>query len=297
MVSGYAHRATSSSLSPQSFEALQNLGWRRVGRLLHCPDTRQSCCAPYLVQLDVRDFKPSRDQRQTINRFTRYILGDAYIKEANRQYPKSREEAQAHNNTFSLLARIHEPRYMNVKLPPEPAHRFEVTLEDDCFTVEKHQVYSNYKETIHNAPPEERSATFFRQKFCESPLRTDFQNPSDGEKLKLGSYHQCYRLDGKLVAVGVLDILPDCINSVCFFLLDEVRKHCLGKLSVLYEIALALEGGWRWWTSGDYVHDCSKVQYKLDYEPQYVLEPDSLQWLYLDKEILKSLKNGSFSRL
>jgi arginine-tRNA-protein transferase len=32
--------------------------------------------------------------------------------------------------------------------------------------------------------------------------------------MKLGSYHQCYRLDGKLVAVAVLDLLPHAVSSV-----------------------------------------------------------------------------------
>lgn len=36
----------------------------------------------------------------------------------------------------------------------------------------------------------------------------------DDKVLKLGSYHQCYRLDGQLVAVGVLDLLPHAVSSV-----------------------------------------------------------------------------------
>lgn len=36
-----------------------------------------------------------------------------------------------------------------------------------------------------------------------------------GEKeQRLGSYHQCYRLNGRLVAVVVLDLLPGCVSSV-----------------------------------------------------------------------------------
>ena len=31
-----------------------------------------------------------------------------------------------------------------------------------------------------------------------------------------GSYHQLYRLDGELVAMGVIDILPHCVSSVYF---------------------------------------------------------------------------------
>ena len=31
---------------------------------------------------------------------------------------------------------------------------------------------------------------------------------------KLGSWHQCYRLDGKLIAVAVLDFVPNGVSSV-----------------------------------------------------------------------------------
>ena len=36
----------------------------------------------------------------------------------------------------------------------------------------------------------------------------------NGQEQKLGSYHQCYRLDGRLVAMGVLDLLPTSVSSV-----------------------------------------------------------------------------------
>jgi arginine-tRNA-protein transferase len=32
-----------------------------------------------------------------------------------------------------------------------------------------------------------------------------------------GAFHQLYRIDGKLIAVGVIDILPICLSSVYLF--------------------------------------------------------------------------------
>ena len=32
-----------------------------------------------------------------------------------------------------------------------------------------------------------------------------------------GSFHQHYLLDGKIIAVGVVDILPNCISSVYLY--------------------------------------------------------------------------------
>jgi arginine-tRNA-protein transferase len=45
-----------------------------------------------------------------------------------------------------------------------------------------------------------------------------------------GSYHQLYRLDGRLVGMGVIDILPSCVSSVYFMWEKEYEKFLLGKV-------------------------------------------------------------------
>jgi arginyl-tRNA---protein transferase len=109
---------------------------------------------------------------------------------------------------------------------------------------------------------------------------------ADSKEKKLGSFHQCYRLDGKLVAMGVLDLLPHCVSAVYFMYHESIRQHNPGKLGALREIALALDAGYRWWYSGFYIHSCPKMRYKVDYSPQYVLDPETLEWDVLDKEAL-----------
>lgn len=39
-----------------------------------------------------------------------------------------------------------------------------------------------------------------------------------------------YRLDGELIAVGVLDILPGCVSSVYFMYNAKWEKFSLGKV-------------------------------------------------------------------
>lgn len=50
---------------------------------------------------------------------------------------------------------------------------------------------------------------------------------------KYGAYHQLYRLDGKLIAMGVIDILPNCVSSVYFMYEKEWEKFSLGKVSTV----------------------------------------------------------------
>lgn len=184
-----------------------------------------------------------------------------------------------------------------MKTPPEPAHRLVITLEEDNFTEEKYQVYDNYQRVVHKDPPEDRTPRAFERFLCSSPLRREVMLGSDGRQRKLGSYHQCYRLDGVLVAIGVLDLLPDCVSSVYFLYHESIHKYAPGKLGAMHEIALASEEGYRWWYPGFYIHNCPKMKYKIDYSPQFILDPHSLDWDPLDQNVLDLLDKKSFFSL
>ncbi|KAF4428375.1 arginine-tRNA-protein transferase [Fusarium austroafricanum] len=271
--------------------------WRRSGTLMYRPDQRRSCCPHYTIRLDSSQFKPSRDQRQTVNRFNKYVMGDNYMKEATRLYPKSRDQAKKRDNHFDLVERIHEAEDANLKNPPEAAHKLVVTLEHDDFTEEKFAVYQNYQAVVHKEAPNEITKTGFRRFLCDSPLRREKMVSPAGRDRRLGSYHQCYRLDGKLVAIGVLDLLPECVSSVYFLYHESIHQHAPGKLGALYEIALSIEEGYGWWYPGYYIHSCPKMWYKIDYSPQFVLDPVSLTWDSLDRTVLDLLDKKPFVSL
>ena len=48
-----------------------------------------------------------------------------------------------------------------------------------------------------------------------------------------GSFHQHYLLDGKLIAVGVIDILPHCVSSVYLYYDPDYSFLSLGTYSAL----------------------------------------------------------------
>ena len=54
--------------------------------------------------------------------------------------------------------------------------------------------------------------------------------------VEFGSYHQYYHLNGRLIAVGVVDVLPECLSSVYCFYDPEFRFLALGKYVALKEI-------------------------------------------------------------
>jgi arginine-tRNA-protein transferase len=171
-----------------------------------------------------------------------------------------------------------------VKRPPEPAHRFEVTLEPAAFSHEKYELFHNYQQNVHKEKPTQISQSGFTRFLCESPLAKTSREVN-GKTQLLGSYHQCYRLDGRLIAMGVLDLLPHCVSGVYFLYHSDVEHWHFGKLSALRETALTLEGGYQYYYMGYYIHSCTKMRYKGDYSPQHVLDPETYEWNPLDGEL------------
>lgn len=67
-----------------------------------------------IFRLPVDQFKPRRDQRQAVNRWNKYVLGDEYVKESAKLHPKSKAE-KARRNEFDLVTAVHESEYVNLK--------------------------------------------------------------------------------------------------------------------------------------------------------------------------------------
>jgi len=292
----FSYYAQAQSLEPSFYLALLDRGWRRSGTLLYKPDLRESCCPQYTIRLHSDSFHASKDQRQVLNRFNKWVLGEKYIKESARLYPKSRAQAKKRNTDFDLIERVHESEEQQLMTPPQPEHAFSVNLESDAFTEEKFALFENYQRVVHHEPPHRITRKSFKNFLCSSPLVSSVE-AIDGKERQLGSYHQCYRIDGKLVAVGVLDLLPQCVSAVYFMYHESVHTHGFGKLGALREIALAKEEGYRYWYSGFYIHECIKMRYKADFVPQEILDPVSYSWDVLDTSLKQKLDQNKFVSL
>lgn len=59
----------------------------------------------------------------------------------------------------------------------------------------------------------------------------------DGPEVGYGSFHQQYWLDGRIVAVGVIDILPTCVSSVYLYYHPDFASLSLGSYSALRSVA------------------------------------------------------------
>lgn len=93
-------------------------------------------------------------------------------------------------------------------------------------------------------------------------------------------------MDGKLIAVGVLDILPTCVSSVYLYYDPGYSDLKLGTIAAMREALLVRElrargGPWakmQYYLLGYYVHTCTKMRYKADYRPSELLDQQDGTW-------------------
>ncbi|KAI0306980.1 arginine-tRNA-protein transferase [Multifurca ochricompacta] len=280
---GYCHSTSWSSFQAASLHAYRmscsvyqmmiDRGWRRSGSYCYKPDLKRSCCPQYTIKLDATEFKASKSQRKLVNRWTRFVLGGDNSKGSSK------------GPHFVLEDAIHASESSS-KSANKPAHTFEVTLEPSSYTDEKFALYRSYEEHIHKKP--EKTSSGFRRFLVTTPLQREPIPYPSAPPAHLpphyGSYHQLYRLDGRLVAMGVIDILPSCVSSVYFMWEKEYERFSLGKLSALREISLAKElhdagiAQLKHLYMGYYIHTCQKMKYKGEYSPSFLADPEDFTW-------------------
>ncbi|XP_024529360.1 arginyl-tRNA--protein transferase 1 [Selaginella moellendorffii] len=177
-----------------------------------------------------------------------------------------------------------------------PVHRvkrtLEVRMQRSAFDRESFELYKKYQVLVHNDKQVLESS--YRRFLVDSPL-LPFQSASTS----YGSFHQQYRIDGRLVAVGVVDILPKCLSSKYLFWDPDFAFLSLGKFSALQEIEwvkAAAEPSLQYYYLGYYIHSCPKMRYKAAYAPAELLCPLTLKWIPFG--IARPLvETGAFVRL
>ena len=120
---------------------------------------------------------------------------------------------------------------------------------------------------IHKDKPEETSIKSWTRFLRRNPFRED-------ESTFLGLYHCHYRLNGeslsilltshvgflgRLICVGVLDYLPDCLSSVYLYYDTDFSFLNLGTYSAVMEIYLSQLVKKPFYYMGYYIHRCVGV--------------------------------------
>ncbi|KAI1796274.1 arginine-tRNA-protein transferase [Ganoderma leucocontextum] len=293
----HAAEGVAEVISCRVYQEMMDRGWRRSGTYFYRPDLKRSCCPQYTIRLDALQFAPSKSQRKVVNKFNRFIMHgdqkdqDTPVNGSDGTSKKGKSKGKGkEEHKFKLTDDIRAVESM-VLGEQNAAHKYEVVLEQSSFTTEKFALYESYQKNIHN--DDDITARGFTRFLCKSPLVLQVIDYPSGRPAGLpqfyGSYHQLHKVDGKLVAMSVLDITPNCVSSVYFMYEKEWEKFTLGKLSAMREVSLVKEmhaaglTNMKFLYLGLYVHTCMKMRYKGEYSPTYMMDPEEYEWFPLEK--------------
>ena len=164
-----------------------------------------------------------------------------------------------------------------------PEDRLTVETVPTQFIQEAYELYNSYHIAKHDKPKKSRYS------YCEhvvnSPMRNQY---SKGGPIEYGTYHQLYRLDGKLVAVGVIDIIPNGVISIYMWydMSKDVSKYSFGVYSALKEIEYAQklrekDPNIRYYYMQGWNGNNHKLAYKSNYEPEEFYSPcTASDWVF-----------------
>ncbi|XP_040608978.1 arginyl-tRNA--protein transferase 1 isoform X6 [Mesocricetus auratus] len=222
------------------------------------------------------------------------------------------EGFQAQGQPASLLpkAKSNQPKSLEdlifESLPENASHKLEVRVvrstppspQFKATFQESYQVYKRYQMIIHKDPPDKPTVSQFTRFLCNSPLEAE--HPANGPECGYGSFHQQYWLDGKIIAVGVIDILPYCVSSVYLYYDPDYSFLSLGVYSALREIAFTRQlhektSQLSYYYMGFYIHSCPKMRYKGQYRPSDLLCPETYVWVPIE-QCLPSLDISKYCR-
>ncbi len=91
-----------------------------------------------------------------------------------------------------------------------------------------------------------------------------------------------YRVEDKLVAVAVTDLLDEGFSALYTFFDPTLASRSLGVFSVLKQAELAKAAGKKWLYLGYWIEDCQKMAYKSNYQPLEGFINN--QWQKVDKK-------------
>ncbi|XP_004838856.1 arginyl-tRNA--protein transferase 1 isoform X10 [Heterocephalus glaber] len=242
-----------------------------------------------------RKAKEIRKERKMLKLMQQNPAGEFESFQAQGQPPKAKS-----NQPKSLEDLIFE------SLPENASHKLEVRVvrssppssQFKATFQESYQVYKRYQMVIHKDPPDKPTVSQFTRFLCSSPLEAE--NPPNGPECGYGSFHQQYWLDGKIIAVGVIDILPYCVSSVYLYYDPDYSFLSLGVYSALREIAFTRQlhektSQLSYYYMGFYIHSCPKMKYKGQYRPSDLLCPETYVWVPIE-QCLPSLENSKYCR-
>ena len=235
------------------------------------------------------------------------------IKEIKKEKKEKKEKPKKpikEKYTFDYFQEfVNEPE---IYLPLKHKYTFEVT-DKIKINNEKFQVYKKYQMNVHKDPESKVDYSRFDDSWGKSTLKDNIgiKLPADlATKTKhpeiypknYGCYNFIHRIDGKIVAVGIVDILPTFLSSVYLYYDTDYQFLDLGVFTAIIEIEYAksfhalIDKNFKYYTMGFYSENVQKLRYKGFYYPTQILDRFTMNFVYLH-DVQNILKEGKHVQL
>ena len=177
-----------------------------------------------------------------------------------------------------------------------PTERLTVETKLAQFDRDAYDLYNEYHMEKHDKP--RKSEYSYCEHIVNSPII-----PQTIDGIEYGTYHQHYRLDGKLVAIGTIDVVPKGMISIYMWytVAKEVAKFSFGVYSTLKEIEFVCELSKRnpnmqYYYLQGWNGNNKKLAYKANYSPEDFYCPCIVQDWVASLEEVDQAKEECISR-
>ena len=175
-------------------------------------------------------------------------------------------------------------------------------------TEEKIEIYKKYQMAIHKDKESDCTKESYNRSWGASNLISEENIIKLPENLqeetkkifpkKYGTYNFFHKIDGKIIAIGVWDILPTSLSSVYLYYDPEYSFLDMGTLTAIKEIEYVksfhdlIDSKFKYYVMGFYIDNCVKMKYKGHFHPTEILDPFTLNFVNLDdvRNIIKDNK-------
>lgn len=149
---------------------------------------------------------------------------------------------------------------------------------------ESFKVFVKFQNTVLKEAESDWSFSKWSRCFIDCPVPYDESGTGPG----YGNFHQQYILDGKIIAVGVITLIPNALVTEYFYYDPDYGFLTLGVYSALNEICYMNElhlsdKRIKRYYLGAYTHTSPKMRYKLQFAPAQLLCPHTYKWISVNE--------------
>eukprot|EP00347_Sterkiella_histriomuscorum_P012879 403366869 len=273
---------------------------------------------------DIQEQKINKQQNSQGNKKDQKINGvqeeekkqASSAKKQNLFEEEKKQSDSSYMNNEDLFYQQYYKEHVPLQLKPgqQLKHKYTVKITKALSSKESFEIYAKYQEVVHGE--KEKGISGYQRFLCQSPLfdtknktESNFECPKslkeydDIRDLKdegifteyLGSYHMIHRIDGEIMAVGVVDFTPNVLSSVYLYYNPKFEFLNPGTFTAVREIEYVqrvqevFNPEFIYYYMGYYFQDCQKSVYKASYKPSQVVCPVTYNYVYLTEEVKEKI--------